>query len=182
MRDALLLAAALYGGSTGADEGFRRDSGGDDRCGARGDFERGRRIRVAFVHHAMHMGGVERQIRLTCASIDRARISPEVVLFQEEGEWAGSLEADGIPVRLFRVWRDNQGLQDRHEVEFQRLVDYLAEGVDVVHTWYGGGSLGSFGTFSALAARRYVSCPLSRICGTFGGRCRCCLHQARIVS
>jgi hypothetical protein len=44
-------------------------------------------INIAFVHHAMHMGGVERQILLTCEALrlldeDHIRFNPQIVLFQ----------------------------------------------------------------------------------------------------
>ncbi len=47
----------------------------------------GRPIRVAFVHHAMHMGGVERQILLTCEALrlldpNTTQFQPQIVLFQ----------------------------------------------------------------------------------------------------
>lgn len=47
----------------------------------------GRPIRVAFVHHAMHMGGVERQILLTCEALrlvdpNSTQFKPQIVLFQ----------------------------------------------------------------------------------------------------
>ncbi len=49
--------------------------------------ETGRPIRVAFVHHAMHMGGVERQILLTCEALrlvdpNSTQFKPQIVLFQ----------------------------------------------------------------------------------------------------
>ncbi len=49
--------------------------------------ENGSPIRVAFVHHAMHMGGVERQILLTCEALrlvdpNSTLFRPQIVLFQ----------------------------------------------------------------------------------------------------
>ncbi len=49
--------------------------------------ESGEQIRVAFVHHAMHMGGVERQILLTCEALrlldpNSTQFKPQIVLFQ----------------------------------------------------------------------------------------------------
>ncbi len=111
------------------------------------------KIRVAFVHHAMDMGGVERQIRLTCAAVDKNSVDFEVLLFQSRGKWADHLDEVGVPVRLFRVWRSKTELEPGHESEISRLVEYIKI-FDVVHTWYGGGALGTFHTFPSFAARR----------------------------
>lgn len=143
-------------------------AGMDESCSAVGQggqeclLAEERKTRVAIVTHSMGIGGVERQILLTASAVDRGRILMEVVLFQENGLWAGKLEAMGIPVRLFRVWESKADLLPGYEEEMARLVQHL-EGFDVVHTWYGGGNVGSFGTFGSHAARRYSPAHVLRI-------------------
>jgi hypothetical protein len=110
-------------------------------------------IKVAFVHHSMDVGGVERQIRLICASADKNQVKFEILVFLGRGEWAEHLEQSGVPVHLFQVWKSRTELARDHESEMTRLIDYI-KSFDLVHAWYGGGAMGTFHTFPSLVARR----------------------------
>jgi len=68
----------------------------------------GSRVRVAFLHHSLDMGGVERQILSTWAAVDRQRVAAEVVLFQDLGGWVDKFKTAGLPVRLFRVFSSSR--------------------------------------------------------------------------
>ena len=147
-------------------------------------------MRVAFVHHALHMGGVERQIELTWSAVQAAlrserahppharvpacapRVVAEVLLFQQHGAWAGRIEALGLPVSVFPVYECHHGpgalpnacrVRPRAgEEQTQRLIQAL-RGFDLAHVWYGGGELGSMGAFATLVAPRRNSRCCSRI-------------------
>ncbi|KAJ1480186.1 hypothetical protein T484DRAFT_1811556, partial [Baffinella frigidus] len=111
------------------------------------------RVRVAFLHHSLDMGGVERQMLSTWAAVDRERVAAEVVLFQDLGGWADKFKTAGLPVRLFRVFSSSRERTPASEAAEDALLSHL-RGFDVVHAWYGGGPLGSFGAFATQAGAR----------------------------
>jgi hypothetical protein len=125
---------------------------------------------VAFVHHALHMGGVERQIELTWSAVRASsaaassseggdgnevkcasRIAAEVLLFQERGAWADRIEELGMRVLLFPIYSPTGHRLPDSDRHIANLVKELQR-FDLAHVWYGGGVLGSFSTFASQVA------------------------------
>lgn len=53
---------------------------GQHGCSVVGEEQKSRLVRVAFVHHALDMGGVERQIQATWGAVDKSNLEAEVIL------------------------------------------------------------------------------------------------------
>uniref|UniRef100_A0A7S4JQU8 Glycosyl transferase family 1 domain-containing protein n=3 Tax=Guillardia theta TaxID=55529 RepID=A0A7S4JQU8_GUITH len=109
------------------------------------------KVKIAFVHHALDMGGVERQIETTWLSIDHQQFDGAVVLYQRLGGWATKFESFGLRAVLFPIFDHHGALLPGHQEARKDMVRFLSEH-HVAHVWYGGGALGSFSTFGIEVA------------------------------
>ena len=62
-----------------------------------------RRIRVAYLHGSLDIGGSERQMVELATRLPRDRFAPEFVLLDRRGSLADLAEANGVPVTVLII-------------------------------------------------------------------------------